>query len=209
MSREDLAAVAGILRERDDVMVLSDEIYSRILYDAEHVSIASEPGMQERTIILDGFSKTYAMTGWRLGYGVMPKDLAAQVAKLQTNSNSCTASFTQMAGVEALLGDQSGANAMVAKFRERRDVIVAGLNEIPGFKCHLPIGAFYVFPNTTGTGKSSSWLETEILQKTGVACLSGTAFGAFGEGYLRFSYANSVENIRKALERVKEFVSGL
>ncbi len=205
---EDLKAAADALRERD-IMVLSDEIYSRILYEGEHRSISAEPGMLDKTIILDGFSKTYAMTGWRLGYGVMPAALAEQVARLQTNSNSCTASFTQVAGIEALTGDQSEANAMVEQFKIRRDVIVDGLNEIPGFRCHRPKGAFYVFPNIEGTGKSAKWLEQNLLEHAGVAALSGTAFGAEGEGYLRFSYANSVENIKTALGRVREFISGL
>ena len=205
-SAEDITAVADALRERD-VMVLSDEIYSRILYEGEHRSIAAEAGMREKTIILDGFSKTYAMTGWRLGYGVMPAPLAEQVARLQTNSNSCTASFTQIAGIEALTGDQSEANAMVAEFLRRRDVIVDGLNEIPGFRCHRPKGSFYVFPNVEGTGKTSKWLEQNLLERAGVAALSGTAFGAEGQGYLRFSYANSVENIQTALGRIRDFLA--
>jgi aspartate/methionine/tyrosine aminotransferase len=165
--------------------------------------------MLERTIILDGHSKTYAMTGWRLGYGVMPKELADAVAKLQTNCNSCTASFTQIAGAEALTGPQDAAAAMVEEFRARRDLLVAGLNDIPGITCRLPHGAFYVFPNVSQLGRQSSELESLLLDKYGVAALSGTAFGKFGEGYLRFSYANSQPQIRKALERVRAMSADL
>lgn len=197
----DLKAIAEALVDRD-VMILSDEIYSRIIFEGEHVSIAQFPGMQEKTIILDGFSKTYAMTGWRLGYGVMRADLAAQIAKLQTNSTSCTASFVQIAGIEALRGDQTPVAEMVAEFRRRRDRIVAGLRTIEGFSCRLPKGAFYVFPNIRGTGWTSKALADYLLEEAGVACLSGTAFGQYGEGYLRFSYANSLENIERALERI-------
>ncbi len=200
LERMDLEVIAEAAQEYD-IMVLSDEIYSRILYEGEHVSIASLPGMQERTIILDGFSKTYAMTGWRLGYGVMRKDLAAEITNLQINSNSCTAAFTQMAGIEALKGPQDAVDQMVAEFRRRRDVIIEGLNHIPGFRCATPRGAFYAFPNVQGTGISSDELETYLLEEAGVAVLSGTAFGKYGDGYLRLSYANSVENIQKALER--------
>ncbi len=184
------------------VPVLSDEIYSRILYDGKHVSIAALPGMEPLAIVLDGFSKTYAMTGWRLGYGVMPAPLAQVVAKLQTNSASCTATFTQLAGVKALRGDQSPVDKMVAEFRRRRDAIVDGLRQIPGFKCPRPQGAFYVFPNITGTGFSARPLADRLLEEAGVACLSGTAFGEWGEGHLRFSYANSLENIQEALRRI-------
>jgi aspartate aminotransferase len=205
MSREQIEALARGLAERD-VLVLSDEIYSRLIFEGEHTSIAQFPGMKERTIILDGFSKTYAMTGWRLGFGVMRPDLARQVALLMTNSNSCTAGFTQLAGLAALRGDQSCVDQIREEFRRRREVIVQGLNKIPGFRCPKPHGAFYVFPNITGTGKSSRPLAEAILNEAGVACLSGTAFGEWGEGYLRFSYANSVENIRKALERVEGWV---
>lgn len=203
--QKDLHQIAE-LAHRYDFMILSDEIYSRVLYSGEYHSIASLPGMKERTIILDGFSKTYAMTGWRLGYGVMPPDLAAQVAKLQTNSNSCTATFTQIAGIEALEGKQEKPEEMVAEFRRRRDLIVGGLNEIPGFSCKMPDGAFYVFPNVQKLGLPSKKLADLLLEEGGVACLSGTAFGAFGEGYLRFSYANSQENIREALNRVAKTV---
>jgi aspartate/methionine/tyrosine aminotransferase len=159
-------------------------------------------GWKDRTILLDGFSKTYAMTGWRMGYGVMRADLATHISRLQTNSNSCTASFTQMAGVEALTGDQSSVDKMNAEFLRRRDRMVAGLNKIKGFSCRVPHGAFYVFPNITKTGWTSKKLADAILEEAGVACLSGTAFGKYGEGYLRFSIANSIENIEKALERI-------
>jgi len=199
---EDIRQMAEMLRDRD-VMVLSDEIYSRICYDGDPVSIASFPGMLEKTIILDGFSKTYSMTGWRLGYGVMPEWLADAVVKLMVNSNSCTASFTQRAGIAALEGPQDDVDMMVAKFKERRDVIVKGLNEIPGFHCTLPNGAFYAFPNVKGTGVPSKQLAEMILQEAGVACLDGRGFGAYGEGYLRFSYANSLENINEALGRIR------
>ena len=202
LSRASVARLAGALAGRD-IFVLSDEIYNRLIYEGEHVSITQFPGMKERTIILDGFSKTYAMTGWRLGYGVMRPELARQVALLMTNSNSCTASFAQIAGVEALRGDQASVDQMREEFRRRREVIVEGLNRIPGFHCPLPRGAFYVFPNIVGTKRTSRALAEPLLNEAGVACLSGTAFGAWGEGFLRFSYANSVENIQKALDRIE------
>jgi aspartate/methionine/tyrosine aminotransferase len=209
LTKEDLQQIAA-LAVQHDIIVLADEIYSRILYDGfEHSSIVEFPGMPERTIILDGFSKTFAMTGWRLGFGVMPESLVPFIAQLQINSNSCTASFAQMGGVEALVGPQNDVAAMVKEFNRRRDVIVEGLNTIPGFRCLKPLGAFYVFPNITGTGKSSRDLADYLLNEAGVACLSGTAFGAFGEGYLRFSYANSVENIRFALQKIQKAVATL
>jgi aspartate/methionine/tyrosine aminotransferase len=209
LTKDDLRQIAE-LAVKHDLIVLSDEIYSRILYDGfEHTSIVTFPGMAERTIILDGFSKTFAMTGWRLGFGVMPEPLAPLVSQLQINSNSCTASFTQIAGIEALQGPQHGVEEMVKEFKRRRDVIVDGLNSIPGFRCHKPLGAFYVFPNITGTKRDSRFLADYLLDEAGVACLSGTAFGAFGEGYLRFSYANSVENIQIALQRAKQAVAKL
>ncbi len=208
LTRDDMKAVAEVV-SRSKAMVLSDEIYSEIIYDAEHCSLASFPGMFERTIILDGFSKTYAMTGWRLGYGIFPDWLAPQIAKLQINATSCTASFTQRAGVEALNGAQDGARAMLAEFRRRRDVIVKGLNQIPGISCLTPEGAFYVFPNITKTGKTSQELADLLLNEAGVATLPGTAFGPAGQGYLRFSYANSVENIQKALEKITEVLSAI
>jgi aspartate/methionine/tyrosine aminotransferase len=208
LSAEDLAQVAEVALAHQ-IPVLADEIYSHILYDEAFASIATIPGMQDLTIILDGYSKTYAMTGWRMGYGVMPIELAQQITKLMVNSNSCTAAFTQMAGVEALTGPQEEADAMVDAFRQRRDLIVAGLNEIPGFRCLLPKGAFYVFPNIEGTGRNSQDLADYLLDEAGVALLSGTCFGVYGEGFLRLSYANSETNINKALERIKDAVARL
>jgi aspartate/methionine/tyrosine aminotransferase len=201
IERRGVEQVAKVIGERN-ILVLSDEIYSRLLFEGEHFSIMSVPGMQERTILLDGFSKTYAMTGWRMGYGVMRADLAAHIARLMTNSNSCTASFTQMAGIEALRGDQSSVDYMCAEFKRRREVFVAGLNKIKGFSCRMPKGAFYVFSNITKTGWKSKPLADALLDQAGVAALSGTAFGDFGEGYLRFSVANSLENLQQALDRV-------
>jgi aspartate/methionine/tyrosine aminotransferase len=199
--RDDLERIASLLRDRD-VLILSDEIYSRIYYGDAPQSITQFDGMLEKTIILDGFSKTYAMTGWRLGYGVMPQWIADAVNLLMVNSNSCTASFTQRAGMAALTGPQDTVDMMVAEFRQRRDAIVAGLNRIPGFSCTLPSGAFYAFPNVKGTGLSSKDVADMLLYDAGVACLSGTAFGELGEGYLRFSYANSLANIEDALSRI-------
>jgi aspartate/methionine/tyrosine aminotransferase len=205
ISDSGLRAIADVAAKYG-VPVLSDEIYGRILYDGEHRSIAAMPGMEPLAIVLDGFSKTYAMTGWRLGYGIMPAPMAQVVAKLQTNSTSCTATFSQMAAVEAVKGDQSSVERMVAEFHRRRDVIVDGLREIRGFSCVRPKGAFYVFPNITGTGFSSRTLADRLLDEAGVACLSGTAFGEFGEGHLRFSYATSMENIQEALRRIKGWI---
>ena len=204
MQRRDVEQIAKVIGDRN-ILVLSDEIYSRLLFEGEHFSIMSVPGMQERTILLDGFSKTYAMTGWRMGYGVMRADLAAHMTRLMTNSNSCTASFTQMAGIEALRGDQSSVDHMCAEFKRRRDVFVAGLNKIKGFSCRMPKGAFYVFPNITKTGWKSKPLADALLEQAGVAALSGTAFGEFGEGYLRFSVANSLENLQQALDRIDQW----
>jgi aspartate/methionine/tyrosine aminotransferase len=204
MERRDVEQVARVIGERN-ILVLSDEIYSRLLFEGEHFSIMSVPGMQERTVLLDGFSKTYAMTGWRMGYGVMRADLAAHITRLMTNSNSCTASFTQMAGIEALRGDQSSVDHMCGEFKRRRDMFVAGLNKIKGFSCRLPKGAFYVFPNITKTGWKSKPLADALLEQAGVAALSGTAFGEFGEGYLRFSVANSLENLQQALDRIDQW----
>jgi aspartate/methionine/tyrosine aminotransferase len=202
--REDLKVLADLLRERD-LMILSDEIYSRIYYDGEPpVSIASFPGMLEKTIILDGFSKTYAMTGWRMGYGVMPTWLVEAVNKLMVNSNSCTASFTQRAGIAALNGPQDCVERMVAEFRRRRDVICQGLNEVPGFRCPIPGGAFYAFPNVTGTGIDSKELADLLLTEYGVSCLDGGCFGEYGKGFIRFSYANSLENLNEAVNRIKK-----
>jgi len=202
LTEQDVKDIAALAMEHD-IVVLSDEIYDQIVYDGfKPRSISTIPGMQERTIILDGFSKTFAMTGWRLGYGVMPEDLARQVAKLQTNSVSCTASFSQIAAIEALEGPWDDVRKMVAEFKRRRDLIVDGLNAIDGFRCHRPHGAFYVFPNITGTGRTSKELEELFLNEAGVACLSGTAFGKYGDGFLRFSYANSIPMIEKALQQI-------
>jgi aspartate aminotransferase len=204
LSQHDIHDIARAIGNRN-IMILSDEIYSRLVFEGEHHSILSERGFQGRTILLDGFSKTYAMTGWRMGYGVMRADLATHMTRLMTNSNSCTASFTQIAGIEALRGDQSSVDRMRAEFQRRRDVFVAGLNRIVGFSCRLPKGAFYVFPNIKKTGWQSKKLADALLTEAGVACLSGTAFGDFGEGYLRFSVANSLENLNKALERIEKW----
>ena len=201
LTQDDIAAIARAIGDRN-IMVLSDEIYSQLIFEGEDHSIISIDGMKERTILLDGFSKTYAMTGWRMGYGVMRADLATHMSRLMTNSNSCTATFTQVAGIEALRGSQEVVDDMRTKFKERRDVMVAGLNKIKGFSCRVPHGAFYVFPNITKTGWRSKKLADALLEDAGVAALSGTAFGDFGEGYLRFSVANSIENIEKALDRI-------
>jgi aspartate/methionine/tyrosine aminotransferase len=201
LTRADLEVIADVARECN-LVVLSDEIYARILYTGEHVSIATLPGMLERTIVLDGWSKTWAMTGWRLGFGVFPPELIPHVERLVSNSVSCTASFSQQAAIAALEGPQEPVDRMVDEFRRRRSAIVAGLNALPGVTCQEPDGAFYAFPNITATGISSRELADRLLQEAGVACLSGTAFGQYGEGYLRFSYANSLENIGLALERM-------
>lgn len=208
LTAADLAAIAKATEERG-IPVLSDEIYSRLLYSSDHVSILGLEGMRDRTILLDGFSKTFAMTGWRLGYGVMPKPLADQVARLMTNSNSCTASFVQRAGVAALRGPQEPVETMVAEFRRRRDRIVAGLEQEVGLPCVVPDGAFYVFPSIKGLGCESGVLQDRILEEAGVAGLAGTSFGASGEGYLRFSYAASLEVIDEALRRLTAFFSKL
>src|SRR5213083_2288265 len=206
LTKDDIAAIARAIGDRN-IMVLSDEIYSRLIFEGEHHSIMSVDGMKDRTILLDGFSKTYAMTGWRMGYGVMRSDLATHISRLMTNSNSCTASFTQVAGIEALRGPQNVVDDMRAQFKEQRDVMVAGLNKIKGFSCRVPHGAFYVFPNISKTGWRSKKLADALLDDAGIAALSGTAFGNFGEGYLRFSVANSIENIEKALDRVTAWVN--
>src|SRR4026208_2207304 len=201
LTKDDIAAIARAIGDRN-IMVLSDEIYSRLIFEGEENSIMSIDGMKERTILLDGFSKTYAMTGWRMGYGVMRADLATHISRLMTNSNSCTASFTQVAGIEALRGPQKWVDAMRAEFEKRRDVMVAGLNKIKGFSCRVPHGAFYVFPNITKTGWLSKKLADALLDDAGVAATAGHAFGNFGEGYLRFSVANSIEKIEEALDRI-------
>jgi aspartate/methionine/tyrosine aminotransferase len=201
LDRQTIKDIAQVIGDRN-IFVMSDEIYSRLIFEGQHYSIMTEPGFQERTILLDGFSKTYAMTGWRMGYGVMRADLATHITRLMTNSNSCTASFTQIAGVEAITGDQSSVTHMCEEFHKRRDVFVAGLNKIDGFSCRMPKGAFYTFPNITRTGWPSKKLADALLDQAGVACLSGTSFGEYGEGYLRFSIANSMENLQGALDRV-------
>jgi aspartate aminotransferase len=200
---DEIREMAAMLRDRD-VIVLSDEIYSQISYGEPPVSIAGFPGMLEKTIILDGFSKTYAMTGWRMGYGVMPIWLVEAVTKLMVNSNSCTASFTQRAGIAALNGPQDDVHRMVAEFRRRRDAFCAGLNRIPGFRCTVPGGAFYAFANISETGMGAKDLADLLLNEAGVACLSGGAFGEYGEGYIRFSYANSLENLMEAVARIEK-----
>lgn len=202
----DVRELAAMLAERD-VLVLSDEIYSRMSYSHPAASIAAMPGMLDKTVILDGFSKTYAMTGWRIGYGHFPAWLVDPVNKLMVNSNSCTASFTQRAGLAALVGDQEPAESMIAEFKRRRDAFVEKLNGIEGFRCALPEGAFYAFPNIKGTGWASKPLADALLNDAGVACLSGTAFGEFGEGFLRFSYANSMENLDKAVDKIRGFLN--
>ncbi len=205
LTPKDLDEIARLLRDRE-IFVLSDEIYSKILYEGVHESIATRPGMAEKTILLDGFSKTYAMTGWRLGYGVMNPTLAKHVARLATNVYSCATSFVQRAAIAALGGSQEPVLAMVAEFRRRRDEIVAGVNAIPGLACLEPAGAFYVFPNIRALNLKSTHAERMFLEEAGVAVLSGTAFGPRGEGYIRLSYANSIENIREALRRIGTLV---
>jgi aspartate/methionine/tyrosine aminotransferase len=196
--------VAG-LEKHPHVTVMSDEIYSRLTYDgAEHTSILSYDSLRERAILLDGWSKTYAMTGWRMGFGVWPKSLIAHAERLQINSNSCTNAAAQMAGMEALRGPQDSVDKMRKAFDERRKLIVAELNSIPGMRCTTPKGAFYAFANTSGTGIKSRELEATLLTRAGVSCLSGTSFGALGEGFLRFSYANSANNIREGMRRIRE-----
>lgn len=209
LTRENLKLIADSIANRDDLLVLSDEIYSRIIYEGKHESIATFPNMKEKTIILDGFSKTYAMTGWRLGYGVMRKDLAEKITQLMINSNSCTCAFTQMAGVEALKGPQDEPRKMVEEFRRRREAIVSGLNKIEGISCKKPQGTFYVFPNVKRVGMNCRQLSDHLLKNAGVAVLPGTAFGEYGDGYLRISFANSLQNIEKALKRIKEALQKL
>jgi aspartate aminotransferase len=205
LSEVDLQEIAAVIGDRD-LMVLSDEIYSRLVFEGRHHSIVTLDGWKDRSILLDGFSKTYAMTGWRLGYGVMPTHLASAVTRLMTNSNSCTASFTQKAGIEALRGDQTSVERMCAEFGHRRDLFIDGINRIRGFSCQSPKGAFYAFPNIEQMGLDSIELAESLLAEAGVAVLPGTAFGEFGEGYLRFSVANSREEIQKALVRVEKWV---
>ena len=202
LKKEAIEKIAEIIKDKD-IWVLSDEIYSRLIFTGDHFSITQVPGFKDRTIILDGFSKYYAMTGWRAGFGVMNKELAPMISKLMTNSNSCTNAFVQKGCIEALEGPQDSVDQMKAEFLARRDIIVDGLNSIPGFSCIVPDGAFYAFPNITKTGYNSRDLCDHLLYKGNVAALSGTAFGEYGEGYLRFSYANSRENIKEAIKRIK------
>lgn len=206
LTREDLRLIAETA-VKHNIWVLADEIYSEILYEGKFESISQFPEIHERLIILDGFSKTFAMTGWRVGYGIMPVQMAEKLARIQTNMNSCTSTFSQRACIDALTGPHDEVDRMVAEFRKRRDVIVKGLAEIPGFRCKLPFGAFYAFPNVEGTGIDCEVLAHRLLEEKGVACLAGTCFGKYGDGFLRFSYANSVENIAKALERIKKLIS--
>jgi aspartate aminotransferase len=202
LKKEAIEKIAEIIKDKN-IWVLSDEIYSRLIFTGDHFSITQVPGFKDRTIILDGFSKYYAMTGWRAGFGVMSKELAPMISKLMTNSNSCTNAFVQKGCIEALEGPQDSVDKMKAEFLARRDIIVDGLNSIPGFSCIVPDGAFYAFPNITKTGYNSRDLNDHLLYKGNVAALSGTAFGEYGEGYLRFSYANSRENIKEAIKRIK------
>jgi len=205
----DVRAIAEALRDRPDIFILSDEIYDRLIFEGEAYSIASLPGFKDRTIILDGFSKTYAMTGWRLGYAILHKELAAHMSMLMVNSNSCAAAFSQMAAVEALTGPQTAVDTMRAAFLERRDVLVEALNKIDGIRCCLPKGAFYAFPDISAFGIPSEEFASRLLIEAGVAAAHGTAFGAFGEGYVRLSYATSIENIRIAVDRIAAFVKTL
>lgn len=209
LTKENLEAIAEKVKGRDDLIIVSDEMYSRMIYEGEHRSIASLPGMKERTAIIDGFSKTYAMTGWRLGYGVMQKNLAEKITQLIINSNSCTCAFSQMGGVEALRGPQDEAKKMVEEFRRRREVMVSGLNKIEGITCKKPKATFYAFPNVKGVNMDSQKLPDFLLNNAGVAALSGTAFGDYGKGYMRFSFANSIPNIEKALKRMEESLQTL
>jgi aspartate/methionine/tyrosine aminotransferase len=209
LTLSELETIAGLVNQHEDLYILTDEVYKDILYTGEHHSIASLPGMAERTIILDGFSKSYAMTGWRLGYGIMPEELAYHVTRLAVNNISCSATFTQRAAIAALDGPQDAVQAMAAEFAGRRRLITDGLRSIPGLRCPEPEGAFYAFPNIQETGLTSSQFEDRVMHEAGVALLSGTGFGEFGEGYVRISYANSRENIQKALDRLDTFVRGL
>lgn len=209
LTKENLEVIADKVKDRDDLIIVSDEMYSRMIYEGEHRSIASLPGIKDKTVIIDGFSKTYAMTGWRLGYGVMPKSLAEKITQLMINSNSCTCAFSQMAGVEALRGPQDEVKRMVEELKRRREVIVSGLNRIEGITCKKPQATFYVFPNVKEVNMDSRKLPDFLLNKAGVATLSGTAFGEYGEGYMRFSFANSIPNIEKALTRTDEALQTL
>ncbi len=209
LSRDEIVTLGKIIKDYPDLYVLSDEVYKDILYDGSHVSIAAQPGMASRTIILDGLSKSHAMTGWRLGYGVFPEELDEHVTRLAVNSVSCTSAFSQKAIIDALEGPQTSVENMVQEFRKRRQVIVDGLSQIPGFRCPTPEGAFYAFANIEGTGLTSPEFEDRALTEAGVALLSGDGFGRYGKGYVRFSYANSIDNLQKAIQRLRDFVSTL
>jgi len=207
LTTSELEAIYNIAEEHD-LWIMTDEIYSRIVYDVPFQSIMPIPGAMKRTIMIDGMSKTYSMTGWRLGYGVMPVEVAEVMTKLAINNFSCTATFAQDALIEALAGPQDAVDSMVAEFKERRDIFVDGLNKIEGVSCTKPLGAFYVYPNIKKTGIPSKELSVRLLEEAGVACLSGTAFGEYGEGYLRFSYVNSIENIKESLARFEKLLKG-
>jgi len=209
LSAEELDTIADIVKQHPNLYVMADEIYKDILYQGEHSSIAAIEGMQDRTIILDGFSKSYAMTGWRLGYGIMPLELVPHIVKLAVNSVSCAASFSQIAAIAALEGSQEEVLGMAQEFSERKTLIVEGLRSIKGIRCPEPEGAFYVFPNISETGLSSNDFEDRALNEAGVALLAGSAFGEFGEGYVRLSYANSKENIEIAINNLDKFVNSL
>ena len=209
LSAEELDTIADIVKQHPNLYVMADEIYKDILYQGEHSSIAAIEGMQDRTIILDGFSKSYAMTGWRLGYGIMPLELVPHIVKLAVNSVSCAASFSQIAAIAALEGSQEEVLGMAQEFSERKTLIVEGLRSIKGIRCPEPEGAFYVFPNISETGLSSNDFEDRALNEAGVALLAGSAFGEFGEGYVRLSYANSKENIEIAINNLDKFVNAL
>jgi aspartate/methionine/tyrosine aminotransferase len=209
LTRADLERIAE-LAEEHDLWVMTDEIYGRILYDgAEHISFASLPRMAERTIVLDGFSKTFAMTGWRLGYAVVPDSLKEVYGELVINTISCAPTFAQVGAVEALVGPQDDVDAMVVEFKARRDLIVEGLNEINGIKCATPLGAFYAFPDISGTGLTGAEFAERLLTEADVCVLAGTAFGGVGDQHIRISYANSRENLTEALNRISRFVAGL
>jgi aspartate aminotransferase len=208
LTKEDLRLIARTAVEHD-VWVLTDEVYGEMLYDGKFESISRFPELENRLIVLDGFSKTYAMTGWRIGFGIMPTLMAEQMARIQTNMNSCTASFSQRACLAALRGPRDEVSAMVAEFRKRRDFIIAGLGKLRGFRCQSPAGAFYAFPNIEGTGIDCQVLANRLLEEQGVACLAGTCFGKYGNGFLRFSYANSIENIGRALEKIDTLLKKL
>ena len=209
LTKEELETIAGIVKQHPDLYVMADEIYKDILYTGEHYSISSIPGMQERTIILDGFSKSYAMTGWRMGYGILPEELVPHIVKLAVNSVSCAASFTQMAAVAALEGPKDEVEAMIAEFGIRRRLIADGLRSIPGVNCPEPEGAFYAFPSIKGTGLTSAEFEDRAMNQAGVALLSGSAFGEFGEGYVRLSYANSQDNIKQAIDKLDKMIRAI